>query len=221
MMNAEKSHRTTLWCCLVIFLLMEIPVRLLVQPDPWLLNPDHWYFTQPLRFLLELGLIAVLLLVIRQALPQLLVLERKHLALLVLGSAGSIVLFGFLEFDQLKASFNVAAPRWLLWFLTGFCIGVGQELLYRGLLFTSLARLMPVKLAALSTTVLFIVAPLHSVRLVELSSNGHITTVLLLIAVYFAASSFFQWLRERTGNVIVPGVVHGLGNAITWVAVFS
>lgn len=219
--RSSVSDNTKVWWCLGLFLLMEIPVRLWLQPDPWLLKPTHRYFMQPMRFLLELGLVVFLVAVIRTMLPQLFVSPRKHLDFLVIGSVGSIVLFGFLEYEQLKASFSVAATDWALWFFTGFCIGVGQELTFRGLLFTSLAKLMRKNLAALVTTILFVMAPLHSVRMFDLYANGHLGVVLLLVAIYFAAGFLFQWLRERTGGVIVPGVVHGFGNAITWVAVFS
>ena len=216
-----NSVSTSVWWCLGIFLLMEIPVRMLLQADPWLLHPSHWYFIQPMRFSLELALAAMLIIVVRNQIPQILVVPKQHWDLLLIASIGSIVLFAFMEFEQLQSSLNVEPTFWLLWFLTGFCIGFAQELLYRGLLFTSLATMMSQYRAGLVSTIIFILAPLHSVRLLDLYSDGHLTLVLVLIGVYFAAGCFFQWLRQRTGSVVIPGVVHGFGNAITWVAVFS
>ena len=64
-------------------------------------------------------------------------------------------------------------------------------------------------------------APLHSWRLWDLATRGEFVSVGLLIAIYIGAGMFFQWLRCHTRSVVAPALVHGVGNAITWVAVFS
>ena len=163
----------------------------------------------------------MLLAVIRVIYPNLLSLQRNQVKFLLLCMLISALLFGFLEAEQLFNSLSAGFFVWLAWFATGFCIGVGQELLYRGLLFTSLSRFISMTTAGLLTTAAFVIAPLHSTRLWEYLQDGHITVVALLVAIYIAASTLFQWLRNHTGNVIVPALVHGIGNAITWVAVFS
>ena len=80
---------------------------------------------------------------------------------------------------------------------------------------------MSVTLAGAVTTLAFVIAPLHSVRLWHYLQQEHFMVVALLIGIYSGASVFFQWLRNHTGNVMVPALVHGAGNAITWVAVFA
>lgn len=222
--NAKQVTERTVFltaAALIIFLLMELPVRLWLQPDPWLLDGQHWYFDQPLRLAIELTLVMFMLAVVKWVYPNLLCLQRSQTALLLGCMLASAILFGLLEAEQLLNSFSAGLWLWLAWFITGFYIGIGQELLYRGLLFSSLNRFMSVTLAGVITTVAFVIAPLHSVRLWHYLQQEHFMVVTLLIGIYIGASVFFQWLRNHTGNVIAPALVHGVGNAITWVAVFA
>ena len=189
--------------------------------DPWLLDAQHWYFNQPLRLAIELVLVLLLAAVAWRLYPQTFYLQRNHTPLLVGSMLASAMLFSLLEAEQLLNSFSAGLWLWLAWFASGFCIGIGQELLYRGLLFSSLTRLMSVTLAGAATTFAFVIAPLHSVRLWQYLQQEHFSVVALLIAIYIGASTFFQWLRNHTGKVVVPALVHGVGNAITWVAVFA
>ena len=206
---------------IVIFLIMEIPVRLLLQPDPWLLSPDHWYFKQPPRTLIELLLVGMLIFLNWRFYPRLLIVDPKHIGLLIGTMIGSLMLFGALEFGQLKSSFQQPISIWMFWLVTGFCIGIGQELLYRGLLYSALSSYLKKNIASLLTTITFVAAPLHSVRLWNYGMQNEWTAVILLVAIFCAASVFFQWLREKTNSVVVPALAHGVGNAVTWVAVFS
>ena len=214
-----SRHTTILF--LAIFVVMELPIRLFLQPDPWLLPVDHWYFSQPSRLFIELGLGAVLTVVLFQGNRLLLTIPREHVVLLLISMLVSLLIFGVLEFDQLTASLDAPLLLWLAWLATGFLIGVGQELLYRGLLFTSLNNFLTERISGVATTVIFVFAPLHSVRLWEYFQSGHFSTVVILIGIYIGVGTFFQWLRSHTGSVAIPALVHGVGNAITWVAVFS
>lgn len=218
--GAPLSGVTTL-IALIVFLLMEFPIRLWLQPDPWLLGPSHWYFNQPLRLIVELLLIALLFIVTKILMPQRLGFKRKHLQLLIISMLCSALLFALLEFKQLQSSLATSSWLWLAWLVTGFCIGVGQELLYRGLLFTSLTRYFSSLSASIVTTAVFVITPLHSVRLWHYAEHDKWLVVIILIITYLAASTFFQWLRNYTQSVTVPALVHGVGNAITWVAVFA
>lgn len=38
---------------------------------------------------------------------------------------------------------------------------------------------------------------------------------------YVGVSLAFQWLRNVSGSALLPALVHGAGNAITWAAVFT
>jgi membrane protease YdiL (CAAX protease family) len=219
--QTPKQGGLLLTASVVIFLVMELPVRLWLQPDPWLLNAQHWYFDQPLRLLTELTLVILLLIGVRLFFPTLLPFQRSQTKLLLGGMLVSATLFGLLEAEQLFNSFSAGLWLWLAWFFSGFCIGIGQELLYRGLLFSSLAHFMSISLAGVVTTIAFVLAPLHSVRLWHYLQQEHFTVVALLIGIYIGVSVLFQWLRNHTGNVTIPALVHGVGNAITWVAVFA
>tara|TARA_Y100001951_G_C11283661_1_gene267138 strand:+ start:570 stop:1256 length:687 start_codon:yes stop_codon:yes gene_type:complete len=222
--NAKQPDRRSGLIALVailVFLLMELPIRLVLQPDPWLLETRHWYFNQPLRLVIELTLVVVLLAVIRFCYPTLLKIKRSQLSLLAGSMLASALLFGLLETEQLLHSFSAGLWLWLAWFSSGFCIGIGQELLYRGLLFTSLQRHMSLGLATAMTTILFVIAPLHSLRLWHYLQQEQFTIVAMLVAIYIGVSLLFQWLRNHSSNVMVPALVHGVGNAVTWVAVFA
>ena len=79
--------------------------------------------------------------------PNTLCLQRSQIALVLGSMLASAMLFSLLEAEQLVNSFSAGLWLWLAWFITGFCIGIGQELLYRGILFSSLTRFMSVTLA--------------------------------------------------------------------------
>ncbi|MBD8525494.1 CPBP family intramembrane glutamic endopeptidase [Pseudomarimonas arenosa] len=206
---------------LAAFLVLELPCRILLQPDPWLLHPDHWYFLQPLRLGLEALLVAVAALILWRARPDLLRLDAAHWRLVLIAMVVSALLFGLLEHDQLAGSLSLPWGHWLAWLGSGFLIGIGQELAYRGLLFSALRRWLTDGPAGWLTTAAFVLAPLHSWRLWDLASRGELVSVALLIAIYIGAGMLFQWLRCHTRSVVAPALVHGVGNAITWVAVFS
>ena len=206
---------------LVLFLIYELPVRLLLQPDPWLLGPGHWYFSQPLRLITEYGLLISMLLITFRFVPSLLKVPRHCYPHLVIGMLICIPLFAVLEWRQLNASLDAPVYLFLMWLLSGFAIGMGQELLYRGWLFTSLRARMSSGWASAVTTLIFVLAPLHSVRLWDYSLQGEFTVVLILISIYVGVSYAFQWLRDVSQSALLPGLVHGAGNAITWAAVFT
>lgn len=45
---------------LVLFMVFELVIRVVFQPDPWLLDSSHWYFYQPNRMFLEFLIVAIL-----------------------------------------------------------------------------------------------------------------------------------------------------------------
>ena len=206
---------------LVLVLLYELPIRMLLQPDPWLLSSDHWYFAQPLRVATEALLLASLLWITYRLVPWLLRLPRRTLPHLLIGMAVSVLVFGTLEWQQWTESAQAPTGLFLMWLASGFAIGMGQELLYRGWLFTALRSWLTHARAAALTTVLFVLAPLHSVRLLAYLRDGDVAVVLILVAVFVGVSLAFQWLRDVSGSALLPALVHGAGNAITWAAVFT
>ena len=163
----------------------------------------------------------MLLILNKLYLSQLLQVPRSHGLLLLIATVASVVIFGVLELDQLISSLEGELSTILMWLMTGFCIGLGQELLYRGMLYTSLLNFLSAKQSRILTTIIFVAAPLHSIRLWDLYQQNQLIVVGMLIAIYLGVSILFQWLRDKTGSVIIPGLVHGVGNGITWLAVFS
>ena len=206
---------------LAAFLVLELPCRVLLQPDPWLLHPSHWYFLQPLRLGLEAILVAAPALLLWWVRPDLFRLDRAHRGLVLIAMLISALLFGLLEHAQLTGSLALPWGHWLAWLGSGFLIGMGQELAFRGFLFSALRRWLAEGPAGWLTTAAFVLAPLHAWRLGDLAIRGEYASVSLLIAIYIGAGMFFQWLRCHTRSVLAPALVHGVGNAITWVAVFS
>lgn len=222
MLNEINYHKQKLSLVFILLvLLLEGPIRVMLQPDPWLLQPDHWYFEQPSRLLIELSIVLVTLCALFKYDFKLLKVKKTHLSLILGSSLGSLLLFSFLEFAQLQESLHSSTSTIVFWLATGFLIGIGQEFIYRGLLFTSLTKFFSKNISAILTTFAFVIAPLHSIRLWDLYSQGELTIVLFLIGIYVAASFFFQWLRDKSDCVIIPGITHGIGNAITWLAVFA
>lgn len=89
---------------LVLVLLYELPIRMLLQPDPWLLSAGHWYFAQPLRLVIEGLLLASLLGITYRFAPWLLRLPRPYRLHLAIGMshahARPAVARLVLEFDE-------------------------------------------------------------------------------------------------------------------------
>ncbi|GAA5139721.1 CPBP family intramembrane glutamic endopeptidase [Thalassotalea piscium] len=222
MISYKLGHSTrTVLLIWVFVIIVEVPIRMLIQPDPWLLHPTHWYFSQPTRVLIELTLVLILLLCINKYFRDLLTLDKRNLTLLIYSSVITVLLFSILEKNQISESINAPFTTIIIWLLTGFFVGVGQELVYRGILYTSLLSFISRYWAVGITTILFIVAPLHSVRLWNFYLQGELQIIVILVMIYAAVGVFFHWLRCKSDSIIVPSVAHGLGNGITWLAVFS
>lgn len=204
-----------------IFLMLELIVRPVLQPDPWLLKASHWYFNQPLRLIIEICIVLMVLSVIKSYDQGVLIIKKDQLKLTFISCCVSILIFSFMELEQLRISFSNGVFLWITWFLTGLFIGIGQELIYRGLLYEYIQKKFSYIMTNIIITAMFVLMPLHSIRMVRYLMIGEYQVVLLLVAIYASASLFFTWLRKESKSVTIPAIVHGLGNAITWVAVFS
>lgn len=218
--NKTKPYRKG-YFFLLLFLLIEVIVRPILQPDPWLLESSHWYFDQPLRLLIEVIIVSILFIILIYDDLEKFKIKKGQTRVLFIASIASIIVFTLMELEQLRISFSVGMISWSIWFLTGFFIGVGQEFIYRGLLYKFLIGKFPYAVALVIMTLAFVFMPLHSIRLFEYLMIGEYQVVLLLILIYSAASILFTWLRKETQTIVIPAIVHGLGNAITWVAVFA
>lgn len=46
--------------------------------------------------------------------------------------------------------------------------------------------------------------------------SGQWGTTLLLLGIFVLSGLFFAWVRIKTRNILIPCLIHGIGNAITW-----
>jgi membrane protease YdiL (CAAX protease family) len=95
-------------------------------------------------------------------------------------------------------------------------VGFGQELTFRGLIYTGLFKKYGVKSAVIISTLCFVLGSIHSVRLYTYFINDYILETLLLTGIFVLAGIFFVWVRIQTNNIIIPSIIHGIGNAVTW-----
>lgn len=96
----------------------------------------------------------------------------------------------------------------LLWMipLSLLLIGPGEELLFRGIIQGSLRRYFSAASAIILATAMF--APAHI-----LSLSGGLMAVALTISILSVPSLVFGFVYERTRNIVVPALCHGLYNA--------
>lgn len=202
-------------------LILEFPVRYLVSPDPWIHDSGHWYFVQPSRLLIESGfvLLALLPFFFIDELKNLLTIKwtKKNRLFLILGIIGSILLFGLQQLEEIsvitEGNLGGLVP---LWFATGMLVGFGQELTFRGLIYSGLEKSYGEKWAIVISTLCFALGSIHSVRVYTYFANDYIFESLLLLGIFILAGFFFVWVRIETKNILIPSIIHGIGNAITW-----
>ncbi len=142
---------------------------------------------------------------------------NDHRLFLILGILGSILVFGLQQWVDIKIIEQKQLAQYApIWFFTGMTIGFGQELAFRGLIYTALFKKHGTKWAAIISTLCFVFGLIHSARLYSYFSKGYIFEPLLLASIFLLAGLFFLWVRIKTKNIIIPAVIHGVGNAITW-----
>jgi membrane protease YdiL (CAAX protease family) len=217
---ADLARMVLLWG-----LLLEIPIRYLIFPDPWLREPGHWYFGQPTRALIEGGFVVAALLpfLVLDGLAGLVEprLDRRQALFLVIGIPSAVVLFAVMEWSEVQViqgdSLWAMVP---LWFATGLLMGIGQELTFRGLILTGLQATHGTRTAVVASMALFVLGPLHGPRMYAYATNGFASEALTLLVLFTVSGLFFTWVRTRTRHVMVPAMLHGFGNAVTWGTVF-
>lgn len=203
--------------------LLEFPVRFFASPDPWIHAVDHWYFVQPDRLYIEVGFV-ILALVPFLFVPQLKALTfhdfgRRKILIAIIGSVMGFLIFTMTEWSDIEE----ISQRKLwdgvpVWLLTGFFIGIGQELTFRGLIFTAVKGFSGARTATVLSTLCFAFGSIHSPRMYAYYTSGYVSEALTLLTLFLTVGFFFAWVRIRTGNIIIPAMMHGAGNAVTWAA---
>lgn len=111
------------------------------------------------------------------------------------------LVFALIFADRLREVFALVFTTQLLW-------GFHQELMYRGILQTELARRWGVAAGIVASNTVYTFGPLH---LDHWSALPALQAVLMFGAI-FAIGAFFGVLFARSGNLWIPGVFHGIGD---------
>ena len=90
-------------------------------------------------------------------------------------------------------------------------VGPGEEVLFRGVIQTRLVEFYGDAVGIVVTSVVFAVAHLPAY-----AGEG----VGISIAILFSLSIVIGWLYERTDNLVVPALVHGIYNAVLFATVY-
>ena len=224
-MAATQTQGRAALFLLLAFVVIEGPYRMLTATDPWLVDGSHWYFAQPLRLALDVLLVAAAAGCLWVWGPRD-VLSLKFTRRQWLWTGGGLAVLAALILWRMGGNFAAFAPAVplgsaLLWFITGFLIGMGQEITFRGLLFEGLRAYVRRSYAIILSVLIFVIAPLHSYRLIIYGMEGQEGRALFLMAIYLVAGILFMWIRIMTRSVIVPGILHGTVNGLTWMMTFS
>lgn len=210
---------------LIAFVLFEGPIRMTMATDPWLVDGSHWYFVQPLRLVLEALFVLSAGAVLWLAGNRALFVHKIKIEQLVYVGLGFALITGLFAFARLELWPPLLAPTIIgttaLWFVTGALIGIGQELTFRGLLLAGLQAYLSRTWVWIISIFIFVIAPLHSYRLFIYWQDGRDERAIFLAVVYLIAGILFTWLRLRTKSLIVPGLIHGLANAMTFATTFT
>lgn len=111
------------------------------------------------------------------------------------------VVFGLVVRD---ARFSV--PDWAAVAAVNFLWGFYQELAYRGMLQTELTRRFGATAGVLLANTAYTFGPLHLYHFAGASP-------IAMFAAIFAIGLYFGVLRQRSGNLWMPAVFHGIGTA--------
>lgn len=202
---------------LLIFLFLEVIVRpLSIAGARWLsLTDRHWWVLGQMTLLTMLVFWLVLSFA-QVRLSQLGLYSWRHwskieklyfLQILPI----SIIVFSFFVFPSLKALW--ARPN--LWeiglfiFVPQMMWGFYQEFLYRGILQTELVRRWGTFRGIVVSNLIFTFGPLHAYHFLTARGNP---SHLWIFAGVFGIGLLFAILFQRSGNLWIIGIMHGLGD---------
>jgi membrane protease YdiL (CAAX protease family) len=213
---ASRSSQSS-YKLLAVFLFLEVMVRPIFR----IAAPRLGMASRPWWLLLEMSLLTALTcwLVVRFARVRLSDLglyswrrwsqtERLYFPQIL---AISVAVFSFFSWPELKA----LASRHDVWQILLFvCVphiiwGFYQELLYRGILQAELVRRWGAALGILVSNLIFTFGPLHAYHFAWMRTNP---SHLWIFAAIFAIGMFFAILFERSGNLFMVGILHGVGD---------
>ncbi len=212
----------------VVGIILEFPVRWIVRPDIPYMFPGNPWFNLPLRIFIEVGFVLImfpLAWAAKISLPALGISRRRW-------TRWEWIAFAIVGTIELTIVLLVAGHRWpkllaagvldraLLWAFTEFFFGFNQESVFRGILMTGLLRLTTPLWATILNTALFLIGPIHGPGLLGLAAKNPAGAAWMLAGVVMTGL-FFSWLRYRTDNTILCGVLHGIVNGFLNGAAFA
>lgn len=106
-------------------------------------------------------------------------------------------------------------PAILLWLLVPasiLIIGPAEELLFRNIIQKSLYDYFPAGSAIVVTSLLF--------GVVHIPAYGGSPQAVIPVVAVFVLSLLLGWIYHRTGNILVPAIIHGLYNAIQFLLLY-
>lgn len=222
--QTSRPTRKQLRLFLLWGLILEGPVRYWVYPDPFVHPPEHWYFNQPVRLLIELGfvLLAGLPFFLFGTLKPLrsVRFDRRQRLYFALAILIPLAVFLTSEWPDVQAIGRLGLWGFVpIWAATGVLMGIGQELTFRGLIYTGVEGISGVRLGVSVSTLLFVFGPVHATYLYTFASQGYVSEAFQLLSIFFGVGLLFAWMRIRTRSILIPAIGHAVGNAVTW-AVF-
>lgn len=123
----------------------------------------------------------------------------------------TIIIFSFFNSASLKVLWS--RPNFfeivLLTLIPQMIWGFYQELLYRGILQTELVRRWGFSKGILASNFIFTFGPLHAYHFLAARYNP---SHLLIFLAIFCIGLFFSFVFNRSGNLWIIGIMHGLGD---------
>jgi membrane protease YdiL (CAAX protease family) len=126
-------------------------------------------------------------------------------------------IFMFINLATLRAQPGAAMQLVAISAATEIIWGFYQELIYRGLLQTELARRFGAIAGIVVANVLFVFGPLH---FYEFSGSSAPLSKAIFFSATFAIGLIFGYIALRTRNVMFVGILHGVGDAVANVPQF-
>jgi len=208
------TKRQALWL-VVGALILELPIRWIVRPDIPYMVPGNFWFNPFLRIAVEAAMILAFVgfaLALKAPLPAVGIPLRKWTrwewgALAVIGTVELIVVILLVghRWPKIWAA-GLMGPA-LLWVASEFLFGVNQETGFRGMMMSGLLPLTGWKWAYALNTLVFLLGPIHFPH--NWSNPGLVIGYSIGVIVHGLA---FSWIRHRSDNVVLCGLLHGIIN---------
>lgn len=202
---------------LLIFLFLEVIFRPLLRVGARGLNVHEqpWWFLAQVSLLILVGFVFVITWA-RMPLAQLGLYSWRRWSKTEKLYFLQVIPLALIVFSIVRAT--ALAKLWsrpnlgeiaLFIFIPEILWGFYQEFVYRGLLQTELVRRWGTLWGILVSNLIFTFGPLHAYHFAEAQGNS---SHLWIFAAIFAIGLLFAILYRRSGNLMMIGIMHGIGD---------